>query len=301
MDRLEAMKVLVAVVEAGSLSAASRRLNAPLATVSRKVSDLEAHLQTRLLNRSSRKLALTDAGQIYFAACKRILDLVSDAERVAVGEYSAPKGSLALAAPIAFGRQHVLPVAVDFLKAYPDIDLQLALSDRNAHIVDDRIDLAIRVGELADSSFVASKVGEIRRVVCASPDYFAAHGMPQSPHDLAKHDCVTFDVLMSPEVWMFRRSDDEEAVEVHSRLIVNSAEAAVDAAIAGVGITRVLSYQAVAALRAGKLVAALQSFEPVPSPVSLVYVGQGPLLLKIRAFIDFAAPRLKARLAELAD
>jgi len=301
MDRLEAMKVLVAAVEAGSLSAASRRLNSPLATVSRKVSELEAHLKTRLLNRTSRKLALTDAGQTYFEACKRILDQVSDAERAAIGEYSAPRGSLTLAAPISFGRLHVLPVAVDFLRAYPEIDLQLVLSDRNTHIVDDRIDLAIRIGELPDSSLVASRVGEIHRVVCASPDYFAARGMPQTPRDLARHDCVTFDILMSPDLWTFRHGNREDSVGVHSRLVVNTAEAAVDAAIAGVGITRVLSYQAVAGLRAGTLVRALQAFEPPPSPVNLVHVGQGPLLQKIRAFIDFAAPRLKARLTEITD
>jgi DNA-binding transcriptional LysR family regulator len=299
MDRFDSMKVLVAVVEAGSLSAASRRLNTPLATVSRKVSELEAHLKTRLLNRSSRKLALTDAGQIYFDACKHILDQLSDAERAATGEYTAPKGSLTLAAPITFGRLHVLPVAVAFLRAYPEIDLQLNLTDRNAHILDDHIDLAIRIGELPDSSFVSSRIGEISRVVCASPAYLAARGTPQSPKDLTAHDCVTFDILMSPEVWMFRRSGDEETVEVHSRLTVNTAEAAVDAAIAGIGITRLLSYQADAGLRAGNLVTVLQTFAPAAVPVSLVYVGQGPLLLKIRAFIDFAAPRLKARLAEI--
>jgi DNA-binding transcriptional LysR family regulator len=300
MDRLDAMKVFVAVVEAGSLSAASRRLNSPLATISRKVSELEAHLRTRLLNRSSRKLAVTDAGQTYFDACKRILDSVGEAERAAKGEYMAPKGNLTLAAPISFGRLHVLPVAVEFLRAYPEIDLQLVLSDRNAHLLDDCIDLAIRIGELPDSSFVSSRIGEIRSVVCASPSYFAARGTPQTPSDLTKHDCVTFDALMSPEVWMFRQSDAEEAVEVHSRLTVNTAEAAVDAAIAGAGITRVLCYQAVTGVRAGTLVSALQSFESTPSPISLVYVGQGPLLLKIRAFIDFAAPRLKARVAEFA-
>jgi DNA-binding transcriptional LysR family regulator len=299
MDRLEAMKVLVAAVEAGSLSAASRRLNSPLATVSRKVSDLEAHLKTRLLNRSSRKLALTDAGQTYFEACKRILDQVSDAERAAIGEYSAPKGSLTLAAPISFGRLHVLPVAVEFLRAYPEIDLQMMLSDRNTHIVDDRIDLAIRIGELPDSSLVASRVGEIRRVVCASPDYFAERGIPQTPRDLSEHDCVTFDILMSPDLWTFRHGNREESAGIHSRLVVNTAEAAVDAAMAGIGITRVLSYQAVSGLREGKLVAALQAFEPMPSPIDLVHVGQGPLLQKIRAFIDFAAPRLKARLRDI--
>ena len=151
MDRLDSMKVLLAVTEAGSLSAASRVLGAPLATVSRKVSDLEAHLGTRLLIRSSRKLALTDAGQNYVVACKRILEQVADAERAAAGEYSAPRGELTLAAPIAFGRLHILPVATAFLQAYPEIDLRLTLSDRISHILDEHIDLAVRIGDLADS------------------------------------------------------------------------------------------------------------------------------------------------------
>jgi len=294
MDRLDSMKVLLAVTEAGSLSAASRALGAPLATVSRKISDLEAHLGTRLLIRSSRKLALTDAGQSYVIACKRILEQVADAERAAAGEYSAPRGELTLAAPIAFGRLHILPVAADFLKAYPDIDLRVTLSDRISHILDEHIDLAIRIGELADSAFIAKRVGEIRKVVCASPEYFATRGTPTKPSDLAAHDCITFDALMAANTWVFSMGKQEEAVTVRSRLVTNTAESAVDAAIAGVGIARVLSYQVSRALEEGKLVLALQSFEPPSWPVSLVHSGQGPMPLKVRAFLDFAAPRLRA-------
>lgn len=296
MDRLDSMKVLLAVTEAGSLSAASRVLGAPLATVSRKVSDLEAHLGTRLLIRSSRKLALTDAGQNYVVACKRILEQVADAERAAAGEYSAPRGDLTLAAPIAFGRLHILPVAADFLKAYPDIDLRVTLSDRISHILDEHIDLAIRIGELADSSFIAKRVGEVRKVLCASPAYFSDRGTPARPADLAGHDCITFDALMSANAWVFPVGKQEEAVTVRSRLVVNTAESAVDAAIAGVGIARVLSYQAAKAVQDGRLVLALQKFEAPSWPVSLVHAGQGPLPLKVRAFLDFAAPRLRAML-----
>ncbi len=296
MDRLDSMKVLLAVTQAGSLSAASRVLGAPLATVSRKISDLEAHLGTRLLIRSSRKLALTDAGQNYVVACKRILEQVADAERAAAGEYSAPRGELTLAAPIAFGRLHILPVAADFLKAYPDIDLRVTLSDRISHILDEHIDLAIRIGELADSAFIAKRVGEVRKVVCASPEYFAARGTPAKPADLAAHDCITFDALMSANAWIFSVGKQEEAVTVRSRLVINTAESAVDAAIAGVGIARVLSYQVSGALKEGKLELALQAFEAPSWPVSLVHAGQGPLPLKVRAFLDFAAPRLRARL-----
>ena len=299
MDRFDAMKVLVSVVEAGSLSAASRALGVPLPTVSRKMSDLELHLGTRLLNRSSRKVALTDAGQTYLAACKRILEQVAEAERGAAGEYSAPRGELALAAPIAFGRLHVLPVAAEFLKAYPDVDLRITLSDRISHILDEHIDIAVRIGELADSAFVARRIGDVRKLFCASPEYLAARGTPIRPADLGTHDCITFDALTPANEWTFPVGSHEEAVSVRSRLVVNTAEAAIDAAIAGVGIVRVLSYQAARALQEGRLVPALQAYEGPAWPVSLVHAGQGPVTLKVRAFLDFAAPRLRASLQRL--
>jgi len=296
MDRLDSMSILVTAVETGSLSAAARRLGTPLATVSRKVSALEAHLKTRLLNRSNRKLTLTDAGRSYVASCKRILADIGEAERAASGEYSAPRGDLIISAPIVFGRLHVLPIAMAFLKAYPDIDIQLSLADRVIDLLEDHVDLAIRIGELPDSSLVATRVGAIRRVVCASPAYFAARGTPQSCEELGAHDCIAFSGLMSPESWTFTAGKSDISVAIHARLVVNTAEAAVDAAIAGVGITRVLSYQIASAVRAGALVLALQEFEPVPSPVSLVHTGQRLLPLKLRAFLDFAGPRLKDRL-----
>ena len=193
MDRLEAMSLFVAAVEAGSLSAAGRRFGIPLATVSRKVSDLEKHLQTRLLNRSTRQLTLTDAGQAYLAACRRILGEVSEAERTAAGEYSTPTGDLFITAPVVFGRLHVLPVVTEFLAAYPQVNIRLTLADRITQLVEEHLDLAIRIGELAPSSLVAIRVGSIRRVVCASPAYIAAHGMPQTPDDLAAHECISFE------------------------------------------------------------------------------------------------------------
>ncbi len=292
------MALLVTAVDAGSLSAASRRLGRPLATVSRKISALEAHLGTRLLNRSSRRLTLTDAGRSYVAACKRILDDVKDAERAAAGEYSAPRGELTVTAPIVFGRLHVLPVAADFLAAYPEIDIRMVLADRVVDLLEDRIDLAVRIGDLPDSGLIATRVGVIRHVVCASPAYFAARGTPGSPGDLGAHDCITFEGFMASDAWTFAIGRSLASVPVHSRLVVNTAEAAIDAAIAGVGIARVLSYQIAAAIGAGALAIALEAFEPAPWPVSLVYGGGLPLPLKLRAFLDFAAPRLKARLAE---
>jgi DNA-binding transcriptional LysR family regulator len=297
MDRLESMSILLAAVEAGSLSSASRKLGMPLATVSRKVSELEAHLRTRLINRTSRRLTLTDAGRSYVTACKRILEDIGEAERAAAGEYVAPRGDLTLAAPIVFGRLHVLPIAIEFLEAYPEIDIRLALADRVVNLHEEDVDLAIRIGELPDSSLVATRVGSIRRVVCGSPAYFGARGMPESPSDLSAHDCITFEGLTSPDGWKFTVGTSAVSVAIRSRLIVNTAEAAIDAAVAGIGVTRVLDYQAASALRGGALVLALRNFEPAPWPVSLVYPGRGRVPQKLRAFIDFAAPRLKARVA----
>jgi len=295
MDRFESMTVLLTAVEAGSLSAAGRRLGMPLATVSRKVSELETHVKARLLSRSTRKLALTDAGRDYVVACKRILEDVNEAERAASGEYSAPRGELIVTAPIVFGRLHVLPVTTEFLAAYPEVAVRLVLGDRVVNLLEDQVDLAVRIGELPDSSLIATRVGTIHRVVCGSPAYFAAHGTPESPHALSAHECVTFAALMSPDSWVFKVEGVDVSVPVHSRLIVNTAEAAIDAAISGVGVTRVLSYQIDQASRAGLLDIALRGFEPAPLPVSLVYAGHARLPLKLRAFLDFAAPRLRER------
>jgi DNA-binding transcriptional LysR family regulator len=300
LERLESMSILVSAVEAGSLSAAARKLGVPLTTVSRKVSELEKHLRSRLLIRSSRRLTLTDAGRSYVAACKRILEEVEAAERAAMGEYTAPKGDLTVSAPIVFGRLHVLPVVTDFLEAYQEIHVRLALADRLVNLLDDHVDLAVRIGELPDSSLMATRVGAIRRVICGSPAYFAARGTPREPTDLVAHDCITFEGLTSAKAWTFARGKSDSLVAIRSRLTVNTAEAAIDAAIAGVGITRVLSYQIANARRAGALKIVLEAFEPAPWPVSLIYGEQGLLPIKLRAFIDYAAPRLKARLAQAA-
>ena len=297
MDRIEAMSTLLAAVEAGSLSAASRRLGMPLTTVSRKVSELEAHLRTKLINRTSRQLTLTDAGRSYVAGCKRILEDLEGIERAAAGEYAAPRGDLVITAPIVFGRLHVLPVVAEFLKAYPDIDIRIVLADRVMNLHEDAID-AVRIGALPDSSLIATRVGTIRQVVCGSRDYFAEKGPPKSPGELRNHDCVTFDGLMSPADWKFMVDGSLVTVAVHSRLVVSTAEAAIDAASMSLGVTRVLSYQAADAMRTGGLALALEEFEPAPWPVSLVYAGQGLLPLKVRAFLDFATPRVKARLLD---
>ncbi len=302
MDRLESMALLIEALEAGSFSAASRKLRVPLPTLSRKIAELERRLGARLLVRSTRKLSLTETGTRYVVACKRILDEVRDAEAVAGGEYRAPKGDLIMTAPIVFGRLHVLPIVCDFLAQFPEIRIGMVLSDRNANLTDDHIDVAVRIGELPDSSMVAARVGSVRRVVCASPRYLAAHGTPKTPDDLSEHACITFAGLVSGESWGFaaggRRA--KRSIEVPCRLNVNTAEAAIDAAIADVGLTQVLSYQVTRAVGRGALRVVLKDFETDPMPVSLVHASQGLLPLKMRSFRDFAVPRLRQSLTRAA-
>ncbi|MBS0364822.1 MAG: LysR family transcriptional regulator [Proteobacteria bacterium] len=296
MNRFESMHVLLAVVDAGSLSEAARRLGMPLATVSRKVAQLEGQLKARLLIRSTRQLKLTDVGREYVVACQNILNDVHEAERAVSGEYTAPRGDLVIAAPVVFGRLHVLPTVCEFLKVYPEVNVRLVLGDRTVNLVDDQIDAAVRIGELPDSSLITSTLGSIRRIVCASPAYVAEHGIPRHPRDLSVHRCITFESLTGPRTWQFRIGARTVTVPVRSRLVVTGAEAAVDAAICGLGLACVLSYQAQAAIDGGKLTPVLQPFEPAPLPVSLLHSGRARLPLKLRALLDFAAPRLRARL-----
>ncbi len=297
MDRLEAMAILVAVVEAGSLTGAGRRLGAPLPTISRKIAELEARLNTRLLIRSTRKLTLTDAGAAYVAACRRILDQVEAAERAAAGEYETPRGELVVAAPIAFGRLHVLPAVTDFLARFDQIKVRLVLSDRNAHLVEDHIDVALRIGPLPDSRLVATRVGFVRRVVCGAPAYFAAHGEPRTPADLEGLSAVTYDGLGAARAWAFDSPGGATTGAPRARLSVSTAEAAIDAAVAGVGVTRVMSYQAAEAVAAGTLKIVLTDHEGEALPVHLVHADQGLLPLKTRAFLDAATPYLRRVLA----
>ncbi|HEX4478126.1 MAG TPA: LysR family transcriptional regulator [Polyangiaceae bacterium] len=297
MDRLDAMAMLVASVEAGSFSAASRKLGVPLPTISRKVSDLEAHLKTRLLVRSTRKLVLTEAGASYVTACRRILEDLGEAEAHAAGEYSVPRGDLALTAPIVFGRLHIVPVVNEFLSRFGEINVRMTLSDRNVSLVDDRMDAAVRIGALPDSSLIATRVGAIRSVVCGSPSYFAAHGKPKSPDDLVHHECVTFSEMVAGTPWVFKgRGRQAKFVAPRCRLQINTAEAAVDAAIAGIGIANVLSYQAARAVNEKKLELVLRDFEPPAIPVHFIHAHQGLLPVKLRRFLEFATPRVRKSL-----
>lgn len=301
MDRLEAMAVLLAVADAGSISAASRRLKVPLATVSRKVSELEAHLNVRLLMRSNRRISLTEAGQSFIAASRRILQDVGDAERNASGANATLKGELVLSAPIALGRLYLLPVVLDFLKAHPSIDVRMMLADRRLNLIDDHIDVGLRVGDLHDFSLVAKKVGTVRRVVSASPAYLERRGTPKTPADLRDHDCITFENTLSSQTWEFTIGKSERSFPIHSRLVVSTAEAAVDAAVAGMGLARMLDYQIAKQRRAGALNLVLETFKSSPKPVHLIYEAGRHLPLKIRTFVDYAAPRLKKAISAVAE
>lgn len=293
------MRTLVATVDGGSLSAASRALGVPLPTVSRRVSDLEAHVRAQLIIRTSRKLMLTDAGRAFVGTCRRILDDLDEAERAATGEYRSPRGELLIAAPVMFGRLHVEPVVLDFLQAYPEINVRLNLADYVVDLVDNHVDLAVRIGPLPDSSLIATRLGGVHWITCASPAYLAEHGTPQTLNDLREHDCIAFERLYSTDSWTFRRGKQDIAVPIRPRFAVNTALGAIDAALAGAGIARILSYQAADAIADGKLVVVLPDFQPEQLPVQLVHTGQAIPPLKIRAFTDFAAPRLKARLSAI--
>jgi DNA-binding transcriptional LysR family regulator len=297
MDRLEAMSTVLAVAEAGSLSAAARRLSTPIATASRQISELEAHLRTKLFDRTARKLVLTAAGSSYVAASKRILADLVEAEHAASGEYSAPTGELIITGPVNLGRLHLIPILAEFLRLYPKINAHLALIDRLVSLPEDHVDVALRVGVLPDSRLIALRVGSVRRVTCASPAYLAARGTPITPDDLAGHDCITYEGVLAGNAWRFVRDKMEISVSVQPRLFVSHVDAACDAAQAGIGIARVFFHHVAASVQAGTLVTVLDDFEAAPLPVNLLYTAGRFLPIKVRAFLDVAAPRLKAQLA----
>jgi DNA-binding transcriptional LysR family regulator len=302
MDRLEAMSLLVAVTETGSFSAAGRSLKVPLATLSRKISDLEALLGARLLVRTTRRVTLTDAGVAYVAKARRILEEVEEAESAAAGEFTAPRGELVVTAPLMFGRLHVLPILADFLATFPEISVRLVLSDRNVDLVEDHVDMAVRIGRLPDSSMVATQIGTMRTVTCASPGLLERHGVPKKPVDLLALPCVALDVPLPSPDWRYRSRGAGATVNVpvRPRLSVTTTEAAAQAAVLGVGITRLLHYQVAEALERGELQIILAAFEPEPAPVHLLHASRGLMPLKMRHFHDFAVPRLRARLRAVA-
>ncbi len=301
MDRLSAMALLVKVTELGSMSGAARALNMPLTTVSRQIGELENTLGVRLMIRTTRKLTLTDAGVDYVAAARRILEEVERAERQAAGEYQEPKGELVLSAPTMFGRLHVLPIVARFLARYPQIRVRLLLSDRNADLVGDHIDLAVRIGPLPDSGMVATRLGEMRIVTCAHPALLEKYGIPQRPRELAALPIIGIESPMPYRGWRFHAEEAEDRLVVlQPVLLLTTPESAAEAARQGVGVARLLHYQAIDGLARGELRMILQAMEPEPVPVHLLYTSRDLAPLKLRKFIDFATPALRQALLRIA-
>jgi len=286
MDRLDELAIFVAIIEAGSLVSASRRLRRSPPAITRALSSLEDRIGVRLVDRTTRRLAPTEAGG---ALVERARALLADYEEVLVGASQAPiRGVLRITAPVQFGRRHVAPIVSAFLNAYPDVRVELSLNDRNVDLIEEGLDLAVRIGALADSSLVARQVGSVRRVVVASPAYLARRGVPRTPSDLATHDTI-FGMARSPaREWRFGPSQRGPLVRLSPRLLVDDVEAQLQAAQAGRGIARVLSYQVSDELASGVLVRLLQDFEPEPLPVQLVTLSRSHMAPKVRAFLDSA-------------
>ncbi len=292
MDRLEAMKMLLAVVDAGSISAGSRKLNAPLPSVSRKVAELERHLGANLIVRTSRNLQLTDAGREYVEATRKIISDLEEAERRASGEYQTPRGTLTITMPVEFGARYMMPIALSYMETYPEVSLNLLSLDRTVHLVDEQVDIAIRLGDLADSSLYAVRAGEFRLLTCASPAYLQRRGVPEHPSDLAHHDGILFNKRTF--FWTFDVDGTPVEAVPRTRLEVNTAANCVAAAVGGAGIARLFDYQVPDELASGALVPVLEPFDQASRPIHIVYSGQGQLTLKVRSFVDWALPRLRA-------
>lgn len=300
MDRLEAMSIVVLSVEKGSFTAAAKAMNMPLPTISRKVSELETHLGAKLLHRSTRKLTLTEAGKTYVDSVKRIMEEIDEVEKAAAGEYTSPRGELVLTAPVLFGHLYMTSIVTDFLAMYPEINVRLLLSDRNLHFYDEHVDMAVRLGALPDSSMIATGVGKMETLVCATPWLLSAHGTPTHPRELVDLPCVVF-TGPSTATWHFQEPATKRDFEVDivPRLSITTAEGAVQAALRNTGFTRVYRYHCADALRSGSLVTVLRDFEVSPIPVHLVHSARGLMPLKMRVFLDFAVTRLRTELSKL--
>jgi DNA-binding transcriptional LysR family regulator len=296
MDKLRAMGVFVRIVESGSLTAAAGALGTSLTSVVRSLSSLERALGVRLLNRTTRRIALTEEGREYLERCRRVLSEVEEAESALTARQVTPAGRLAVTAPVLLGRLHVVPLVTGFLAEYPDIRAELLLLDRVVDLLDEGLDVAVRIGHLPDSSLVAVAVGETRRVICASPDYLRRHGTPRRPDDLARHRCIEFTGAASGAGWELRAGGTLVRAPVEPVLSTNQVDAALVACAQGLGCTRVLGYQVTELLAAGTLRRVLQECEPAPVPVSVVYPHSRLLSSRVRAFVDWAVPRLRRRL-----
>lgn len=301
MDRFDAMNLLLKVLDAGSLSAASRQLDIPLPTVSRHLAELEARIGAKVVVRSSRKLTLTEVGVTYVEGVRHLLDQLRDIELAAASAYSEPKGTLSITAPIVMGRTHLVPLIAEFVEAHPQIDIKLVLSDHILAMTERQFDVALRVGHLPDSALIATEVGSVRRVAVASPAFLAQRGVPQVPEDLTLMPCVTFDNLTGSDAWRFQDRETMKTVPIHSRLVANTAESALLAAEHGMGFTRLLSYQVADSVANDRTRVVLSQFEMPPWPVSVVYQGQTLVPRKLVAFLNHVVPRLRGQFAAEAD
>lgn len=292
MDHLDALRTFVAVADAGGLARAARQRGSSAPAVTRAIAALERRLGTPLLLRTTRSLRLTEAGEAFLADCRRILNELDAAEAAVSGRREEVQGVLSVTAPVAFGRRHVAPVLLDFLAAQPAVSARALFVDRVVHLIDEGYEVAVRIAHLPDSGLTAVPVGELRRLVVASPAYLARHGEPRSPADLAHHQAVGFSLDGHGQApWVF--SGRRDAAAPRERLVVNSVDAKVAAACAGFGLARAFAYQVADEVRDGRLRLLMQEHEPPPVPVHLVYAAGRMATAKLRAFVGFAAERLR--------
>lgn len=290
MDRLDELEVLLAILDTGSLVGASRKLRRSPPAVTRVLSSLEQRIGTRLVERTTRHMAPTEAGTRLAGQARQLL---ADYEHAVREDANAPlRGSLRVTAPLVFGRRHVAPIVNSYLDLYPEMQVEMVLSDRNLDMIEEGLDVALRIGALADTTLVARRVGSVRRVLVASPDYLARRGKPKTPADLPQHDVIFTSGRLNALEWRFRHEGKERPVQLSPRLIVNEIDAALLAAKAGRGLTRALSYQVADDLANGSLVRLLSTYEPAPLPVQLVVSGTRHMAPKLRAFLDHAVEKL---------
>lgn len=299
VDRLDAMTTFVAVAELRSFAAAARRLRRAPSTVTRTVMALEEHLGARLLRRTTRWVTVTDAGTRYLERARRILADLAEAEAAAGSERTTPTGRLVVAAPLVFGRLHVAPVVSAYLQAHAAVTAELVLADRLVNLIEDGVDVAVRIGVLDDSSLVARTVGATRRVVVGAPAYLARHRPPRMPDDLARHRLIQVTGVSPLPEWRFEREGVEHRVAIAPAFATNSADAAIDHALRGGGLATVLAYQVADAVRRGRLRVVLAGFEPPPRPIHVVYPTTRLLSAKVRAFIDLIASSTSWRFVDL--
>ncbi len=297
MDRLQAMKTFATVVECGGFTPAARKLDISLSVVSRVVTELETHLGVRLLTRTTRVVRPTATGTAYYENCRRILAEIDDAELAATGTHTAPRGRLSITASMLFGRRFVTPIVVDYLRQFPEVDVDCLFIDRIVNFVDEGIDVGVRIGELPSSSLQAIPVGHVRRVVCAAPEYLARQGVPASPDELGAHTVIQTTGISTQPEWRFRHNNEPMPVRLAPRMATTTNDSAIAAAANGFGLTRVLSYQIADELQAGRLRIVLEDFEPAPLPIHIIHREGRHATHKVRTFVDLAVDTLRGNTA----